>query len=182
MKKVFIGVVVLLVCLFLNITYVNAVTLSTLDVSSVSYKQGDKVDSSKDVKEVTAGSSLQLYAMITYGNDMATPETEVGIYVSKAKATGVTWTSSDSSIATVDSTGKVKGIKEGSVTITATSIDTDIQDQTGNTATYEITVKAAKKPNPDTGAFTSYIIIAGGITLAAVLFLVTKNRTKIQKI
>ena len=172
MKKVFIGVVVLLVCLFLNITYVNAVTLSTLDVSSVSYKQGDKVDSSKDVKEVTAGSSLQLYA---------TPETEVGIYVSKAKATGVTWTSSDSSIATVDSTGKVKGIKEGSVTITATSIDTDIQDQTGNTATYEITVKAAKKPNPDTGAFTSYIIIAGGITLAAVLFLVTKNRTKIQK-
>ena len=39
---------------------------------------------------------------------------------SNVKNTKITWTSSDKNIATVSSTGLVKGIKEGSVTITAT--------------------------------------------------------------
>jgi uncharacterized protein YjdB len=48
----------------------------------------------------------------------------------------VTWTSSDSSIATVDSTGKVTAIKEGSVTITATT-----SDGSNKSATCTINVK-----------------------------------------
>ncbi|UYZ37288.1 Ig-like domain-containing protein [Clostridium beijerinckii] len=58
----------------------------------------------------------------------------------------VTWTSSDSNVATVDSTGKVTGVKEGTCTITATTAD-------GLTATCAVTVtsKTAEptNPNPD---------------------------------
>lgn len=58
----------------------------------------------------------------------------------------VTWKSSDESIATVDSTGKVTGLKEGQATITATTAD-------GLTATCAVTVtsKTAEptNPNPD---------------------------------
>jgi endoglucanase len=48
---------------------------------------------------------------------------------------GVTWKSSDINIATVNESGTVKGIKEGQVTITATS-----KDAVGKTATAKITV------------------------------------------
>ncbi|NRT34149.1 putative repeat protein (TIGR01451 family) [Clostridium beijerinckii] len=59
-------------------------------------------------------------------------------------AVEVTWKSSDSSIATVDSTGKVTGVKEGTCTITATTAD-------GLTATCTVTVtpKTAEPTNPD---------------------------------
>ncbi|WP_459481246.1 Ig-like domain-containing protein [Clostridium saccharoperbutylacetonicum] len=50
----------------------------------------------------------------------------------------VTWTSSDTSIASVDSTGKVTGVKEGSCTITATAAD-------GLTATCVVTVTKENK-------------------------------------
>ncbi|NRT34562.1 putative repeat protein (TIGR01451 family) [Clostridium beijerinckii] len=56
----------------------------------------------------------------------------------------VTWKSSDESIAAVDSTGKVTGLKEGQATITATTAD-------GLTATCVVTViaKTAEPTNPD---------------------------------
>jgi len=54
-------------------------------------------------------------------------------------ATGVTWKSSDTSIATVTSTGLVKAVKEGAATITAT--------KDGKTATCTVTVN-----NTATGA------------------------------
>ncbi|MHC1682582.1 MAG: Ig domain-containing protein [Clostridiaceae bacterium] len=56
--------------------------------------------------------------------------------ISPADATNknVTWTTSDSTIATVDSTGKVTGVKVGTVTITATTEDG------GLTATCTVTV------------------------------------------
>ncbi|AGF55708.1 putative repeat protein (TIGR01451 family) [Clostridium saccharoperbutylacetonicum] len=57
----------------------------------------------------------------------------------------VTWKSSDPSVATVDSTGKVTGIKEGQATITATTAD-------GLTATCVVTITpngTDPNPNPD---------------------------------
>ncbi|MFT8352096.1 Ig-like domain-containing protein, partial [Clostridium saccharoperbutylacetonicum] len=55
----------------------------------------------------------------------------------------VTWKSSDPSIATVDSTGKVTGVKEGTCTITAITAD-------GLTATCVVTVTPkGNEPNPN---------------------------------
>lgn len=57
--------------------------------------------------------------------------------VSPAEATNknVTWTTSDASIATVDTTGKVTAVKDGTATITATTVDGS------KTATCLVTVK-----------------------------------------
>ena len=56
------------------------------------------------VKEVTAGETITLEATVSPEN--ATDKT-------------VTWTSADTAIATVDSTGKVTGVAAGTATITA---------------------------------------------------------------
>ena len=53
-----------------------------------------------------------------------------------ADITGVTWKSSNTKVATVDSNGKVRGIKKGTVTITATA-----KDGSGKKATMKVTVK-----------------------------------------
>ena len=52
-------------------------------------------------------------------------------------ASDVTWTSSDSSIATIDASGKVTGVAEGNVTITATAITAEGKVLT---ATHDVTV------------------------------------------
>jgi uncharacterized protein YjdB len=71
----------------------------------------------------------------------------------------VVWTSRDPSIATVDSTGKVTGIKEGQVTITATTAD-------GATATCTVTVTAGGVVQPPvdepTGDANLYIELVDG--------------------
>lgn len=54
-----------------------------------------------------------------------------------ANASDVTWTSSDSSIATIDASGKVTGVAEGKVTITATAITAEGKVLT---ATHDVTV------------------------------------------
>ena len=74
-------------------------------------------------KEVEAGGNAQL-------NVVVTPST--------ATQPGVYWKSSDETVATVDATGKVKGVGEGTATITATTVDG------GKTATCTVTVIPAK--------------------------------------
>lgn len=60
-------------------------------------------------------------------------------------ASDVTWTSSDSSIATIDASGKVTGVAEGNVTITATAITAEGKVLT---ATHEVTVtKSSARTN-----------------------------------
>ena len=70
---------------------------------------------------------------------------------------GVTWTSSDSSVATVDSNGNVTGVKDGTCTITATTAD-------GLTATCTVTVspKGTEPSNPTTGDANLYIELVDG--------------------
>ena len=58
----------------------------------------------------------------------------------------VTWSSSDSSVATVDSNGNVKAVKEGSATITA-------QTSNGYKATATVTVEAAEIPTISEGCY-----------------------------
>ena len=55
--------------------------------------------------------------------------------------TDVTWTSSDPSVATIDASGKVVGVKAGRVTITATTVTAEDKVLT---ATYELTVKKSE--------------------------------------
>ena len=74
--------------------------------------------------EIKVGGTLKLTAKVSPDN---------------ATNKKVSWKSSDPTIATVDSNGTVKGLKEGKVTITVTTEDG------GKTATYEVTVKSEYK-------------------------------------
>ncbi len=90
--------------------------------------------------------------------------------------TDVTWTSSDPSIATIDASGKVVGVKEGTVTITATTVTAE---GVLLTATHEITVTASKTAatnawvffqnsptaNPDTNSQASWFPSGGSHSL-----------------
>lgn len=67
----------------------------------------------------------------------ATRQLTASVSPTTASNQSVTWTSSDATIATVDSKGLVTGVKAGSATITATTADG------GKTATSAITVTAA---------------------------------------
>ena len=61
------------------------------------------------------------------------------IIPSDASMKKVNWSSSDSSVATVDSNGKITGVREGTVTITASAAN-------GRTGSVKINVKAAGTP------------------------------------
>ncbi|AGF57396.1 putative repeat protein (TIGR01451 family) [Clostridium saccharoperbutylacetonicum] len=85
--------------------------------------------------------------LVSYGSSIAIDESSMDLTIgdsSQLTATiapsgaTVTWTSSDSSIGTVDSTGKVTGVAEGTCTITATTPD-------GLTATCTVTVTKENK-------------------------------------
>ena len=58
----------------------------------------------------------------------------------------VTWTSSDPSVATIDASGKVVGVKLGTVTITATTVTAEDKVLT---ATHEVTVTGSKASATD---------------------------------
>ena len=104
-------------------TLVITVTGSDVDVTEV------KITST--VTEVTAGEIITLTAAVSPEN--ATNKT-------------VTWTSSNESVATVDSTGKVTGVAAGTATITAKAGE--------KTATVDVTVKAAATSGGETGGET----------------------------
>jgi uncharacterized protein YjdB len=70
---------------------------------------------------------------------------------------GVTWTSSDSNIASVDSTGKITGVKEGQVSITATTAG-----GVTATCTVNVTTSGTTEPTDPTSDGTLFIELVDG--------------------
>ena len=134
---------------------------STLTDKSVTWKSSDKtiatVTSAGKVKGVKYGTAtitctsvatgLSTTCKVTVGN-VSLDKSEVSIkkgktatltakvYPTSLTDKSVTWKSSNTKIATVSTSGKVKGVKAGSVTITCTS------NATGLTATCKVTILA----------------------------------------
>ncbi len=117
----------------------------------------------------------------------------VGEQVDLTKVLGITtqegqtirWVSSDETVATVDSTGKVLGVSAGVTTITAYNENDEVIDSVKLTivaGTSEETQPSGDKlpDNPKTGAFASIIT---ALVLLAIFFLIKfRNRSFINKI
>lgn len=96
----------------------SSTSLSTSNIEP-STVEVTEIKINEDIESIEVGESRILTTTITPSN---------------ASDKSVTWKSSDESIATVTTSGTVKGIKPGTVTITATSSN-------GKTSTLEINVK-----------------------------------------
>ena len=88
------------------------------------------------VMKKPAATSLSIF-----GPETDTVEQFKNITLTTDSETDVTWTSSDPSVATIDASGKVVGVKAGRVTITATTVTAEGKVLT---ATYELTVAESK--------------------------------------
>ncbi len=131
-KIICLVLVILMIILTFNINS-YAATLPELMITSHNYAVGDKMRYD-DVKDVEVEQTLQLYAVIAHGNEMLVDDNydSLGWFVDEAIFSGVTWTSSNNSIATVDNNGTVTGVTEGKTNITA--------KYNNETANYEVNV------------------------------------------
>lgn len=119
-----------------NVTAVKEGTATiTVTTTDGGHTATAKVTVSADVVAVT-GVSLDKTALNLAPNESSTLKATVT--PAKASNKGVTWTSSDNTVATVSSTGKVTAKKDGTATITVTTKDG------GFTATCTVTVKTVK--------------------------------------
>ena len=98
--------------------------------------------------------------------------------VSPSNATdkGMTWSSSNTAIATVDNSGKVTGVKAGTATITVTT------DDGGYTATCEVTVKdtVGLPQTGDNGNRMLWIVIMLTSVLGILCVLVWRKRRRLR--
>ena len=127
-----------------------AISVPHLSITSTKYSVADKVkEDNSDINEVEVGKTLQLYAIISHGNDMlidGNPDS-LGWFVDKTVENSATWTSSNTTVATVDNSGKVTGKAEGKTTITVEYSGEEHSDNTS--ATYEINVKGKETNNTE---------------------------------
>lgn len=84
---------------------------------------------------------LAATSLSIFGPETDTVEQFKNITLTTDSDTDVTWTSSDPSVAIIDASGKVVGVKAGRVTITATTVTAEGKVLT---ATYELTVAESK--------------------------------------
>jgi LPXTG-motif cell wall-anchored protein len=123
--------------IFLVLIVIIGLVINGMNVYAISFN----LDISGD-KTVEVDKTIQLKAEYWVGNEIYIPDEPNGGIgeVSREDVTNKSsWTSSNNNIAVVDSNGKVTGVSEGTVTITAKY---DIGNENFRNATYEITVKA----------------------------------------
>jgi len=116
----------------------------------------------KSTAALTVGKTVQLTATVSPSN---------------ATNKGLTWASSDTSVATVDANGNVKGVKSGAATITVTT------DDGGYTATCKMTVtNAADSPQTgDSGNMMLWIITGLSSMLIGLSLLVCRKRQQLKE-
>jgi len=116
----------------------------------------------KSTAALTVGKTVQLNATVSPSN---------------ATNKGLTWASSDTTVATVDANGNVKGVKSGAATITVTT------DDGGYTATCKMTVtNAADSPQTgDSGNMMLWIITGLSSILIGLSLLVWRKRQQLKE-
>ena len=147
-----------------NVTITCKVTSAgntqTLTAKATICKPAVKLEIKNKISELDYGKTYTL-------NTALTPMTSNDV---------VTWTSSDSKVATVDKNGKVKAVKEGKVTITATtmsgktdSVVLNVYGAPNATATPKPTQKPAQKPTatpkPQSGKIELVAMQPEGVTV-----------------
>ena len=141
-RKFIIFLLIVLISIFAFNIKSYAMTLPWLTISSNNYPEGKITSSVEEINKVEVGKTLQLYAHILQGHDIYIPEDpdNMGLYVIESNLNNITWSSSDTSIATIDSQGKITGLKEGIITITAINNDsTNFEEERKATQEIEIT-------------------------------------------
>ena len=127
-KKIIVGII-LIVLMFLECFSLYTVKASNKGLEP----EGDTALQAEGESEVRAREQEETVTINKNSVDVKVEET-IQLTASSSKNSTITWTSSNNSIATVNSSGVVKGIKEGTAVITAKGSD--------KSATCTVTVKA----------------------------------------
>ena len=142
-RKILAIAIITIMFLALFIGTVSAITVSVFMITSGQYSDGNRIDFDAEVRELNVNDTLQLNTVIAYGDDRPGGSHSAGWTVVEADVEVLAWTSSDTTVATVSSTGLVTGKKAGTTTITATTKDPtpDGDPESIKRDTVEITVK-----------------------------------------
>ena len=99
----------------------NAVTPPHFGITSNDYSVGSPKIDRPEKQKIETGETLQLYGIAKFGNDMWDPGEEdySGWYVEETISDGITWSSDDPMIASVDKNGTVVGVRGGKTVIRA---------------------------------------------------------------
>ena len=122
-RKILAIAIIAIMFLALFIGTVSAITVSVFMITSGQYSDGNRMDFDAEVRELNVNDTLQLNTVIAYGDDRPGGSNSAGWTVVEADVEVLAWTSSDTTVATVSSTGLVTGKKAGTTTITATTKD-----------------------------------------------------------
>lgn len=134
---------------FQHIGEVNIVNLITWDFSKIPGRS----EGAPDVPDPIAVTGVNLTPASATINVNQTTTLSNNVTPSNAGNKGVSWSSSNTSVATVSSTGVVTGVAEGTAIITATTLDG------GFTDTSSIAVNSIGNPDPDPDPAGETIII-----------------------
>jgi len=135
---------------FKHVGEVNTVNLVTWDFSKTPGRT-NSVD--MEIVDVTGINVAPTGLSLNIGDSRALTST---IEPANATNKSVTWTSSDTNIATVNSSGEVTGVAEGTTTITATS-----NDNSSFLATSTVTIKSVEEGDPLVIEAESFITTGG---------------------